>query len=208
MRNGQKCWTSFLLRTPKQPMVIINAHTSLTNFPACFAIFIRHSFFFSLPVSLFVLNKEELSGYWICNANYIRFTCKLFRNNFKHSVCERKWERWTESGGEKWRKILIYRLKRKLCSVNFLIRIYSLENLFPFQGNNSTAHAAYLTLIFDMPQTTATYQINERTNKWMKKKKWTKADRFKCTLIQKKSCQLRWEYKSTELTKSTSLECH
>lgn len=41
--------------------------------------------FFSLLLeqhSLVSWNKEELSGYWICNANYIRFTCKLFWKQF------------------------------------------------------------------------------------------------------------------------------
>lgn len=36
-----------------------------------------------LPEHSLVLNKEELSGYWICNANYIRFTCKLFWKQFE-----------------------------------------------------------------------------------------------------------------------------
>lgn len=105
MRNGQKCWTSFwtfFYCAPKQPMVIINAHTSLTNFAAyfflllflclfsarvCFIRFWSSQFlfiyisFFLHSVYFLVLNKEELSGYWICNANYMRFTCKLFWNN-------------------------------------------------------------------------------------------------------------------------------
>lgn len=79
----------------------------------------------------------------------MRFTCKLFWNNFKQYVCvcvcangkmgAVNWKMAGKSDG----KILIYRLKRKLWSVYFLIRIYSLENLFPFQANNSAAHAAY-----------------------------------------------------------------
>lgn len=119
MRNGQKCWTVrfchfYCAETKKKrkwkrrPMVIINAHTSLTKFSTCFSVLdsvwvvaaFLFVFLFSHSVHFLVLNKEELSGYWICNANYMRFTCKLFWNNFKQQMRVQT-KHWTENEEEK-----------------------------------------------------------------------------------------------------------
>lgn len=80
----------------------------------------------------------------------MQITCASLVNCFETiSNCEvveqkkRKRTRMQSANGRgEWRRtILIYRLKRKLWPVYFLILIYSLKIYFQFQGNNSTRSA-------------------------------------------------------------------
>lgn len=102
-----------------------------------------------------------------------------------------------ENRGEQWQKILIYRLKRKLWFGLRLIRIYSLKIYIHFQANNSTAHAAYLTLIFD------TENKGKKPNETNNENKETKDTKHQIVV----SFRYSYTHKYTRtLTKTMSIE--